>query len=139
MVLITLEKEIEPKYGNRKKFLLKHNIHKQQNNKYHNILYNIVLYLDEMSEGYDNSIQKLVRDYLDMLYSYYWRFNRTPAITQLSPSVNNKIKFQEWIYKFEAENGESYWFTKDEGDFSIKEFIDDFNVEAEIIEVGNGS
>lgn len=135
MVLNILESDIEPEYGSRRKYLLKHGIHKQPNNSYHKTLYRIVLFLEESRGNYDNSMESMIRDYLDMLYSYYWRFNRTPSVNQLSPATNNQIKFQEWIHTYEAENEEDYWRLDQEGDFTPIEFKQDFNLDIEMVEV----
>ncbi len=134
-LLVILEEDIEPKFGNRKKYLLKHDIHKQAKNKYHKILYNIILFLEKERGNHSNSMNSMIRDYLTMLYSYYWRFKRTPSVNQLSPSSNNQIKFQEWIYEFEREEGEPYWIMEDDTDTGPVEFENDFNVDSGIVEV----
>ncbi len=134
-LLVILEKDIEPKFGNRKKFLLKHEIHKQRSNKYHKILYKIIIFLEEARGDYNNSMDSMIRDYLTAIYSYYWRFKRTPAVNQLSPSSGNQIKFQEWIYNFEREEDAQYWNMEDDIYTGPVAFENDFNIDADIVEV----
>lgn len=134
-LLVILERDIEPKFGNRRKFLLKHDIHKQPNNKYHKILYNIILFLEKERGDHSNSMESMVRDYLTAIYKYYWRFKRTPAVNQLSPSTNNQIKFQEWVYEFERGEEEPYWTMEEDIYTGPVAFEDDFNIDADIAEV----
>jgi len=136
-LIIILEKDIEPKFGNKRKYLYKHLIHEDIQNKYHKILFKIVRFLEELksSGGYKNPMESIIRDYLTSLYSYYWRFGRTPTIFQLSPSKGNQIKFQEWIIEFEVNEQEPYWFNRLSIDCSPVDFVQDFNIDTTIAEV----
>jgi len=129
-----LENDIEPKYGNRRKFMLKNKIYKQTKNKYHIILYRIIQYLDEERGVRRNKLSDLMRDYLDSVYKYYWQWKRTPTVTQMSPSSNNQIRFTEYIYDFERDKGESYWTVEKPEEYEVFEF-EKFNVDADIVEV----
>ncbi len=43
------------------------------------------------------------------MYDYYSRFRRKPYLNQLSPTVDNVVRFEEWIEKWELESADSYW------------------------------
>jgi len=133
LVVTIIEKRIEPKIECKKKHLSKYYIHKNPKNKYYDTLYKIILYIEEILNDYRNTFSCVLEDYLTCVYSYYSRFNRTPAVYQLSPSIGNKIKFDEWIINFERDRDEKYWITEDS---DYKEFdFENPEVEADILEV----
>ena len=110
-VINILENKVAPQFSARKKYLLKHGIHKQIKNKYHKIFVRIIDYLDDLrlEHSCKNSLESLIEDYLMSVYEYYWDFKRIPALTQISPAANNQIRFGEWIDDFIREHGEEYW------------------------------
>lgn len=103
-----LEDEVGPKF-NSKKYLSKLYIHKQVNNKYHKMFVRVVEYLEELRGDYKNPIELVIEDYFSSIYERHSHYGKVPNLMHLSPSTNNRIKFEEMIHDFPRENGEEYW------------------------------
>jgi len=104
-----LDQEIMPKFKYKKYPITRYGIHRKKHNKYYKMFIRIIDYLCDLRDDYSNDIEILVEDYLTSVCEYYKKFNRQPNLNNFSPSVNNKIHFDEWIIKFEKENCEEYW------------------------------
>jgi hypothetical protein len=74
-------------------------------------LYKIVMVLENLLTEHCVSmpLEVLARDYFKSIYDYYDRFHRKPYLNQLSPTVDNQIRFDEWIEKWEARSTDDYW------------------------------
>ena len=103
-----LEKKVGPRFNSRK-HLSKLYIHKQVENKYHKMFMRVVEYLEELRSDHKNPIEMVIEDYFVSIYERYNHYGRIPNLMQLSPSTNNKIKFEEWIHDSQREDGEEYW------------------------------
>jgi len=99
---------VDAEHG-RTRHLKRLSIHKQVNNKYHKMFIKLIDYLEELRGNYKNPIDELLKDYFTTIYDEYSFRKRIPTLINFSPSANNKIKFEEYIYKFSAEYHEEYW------------------------------
>jgi len=108
LAIKVLETKVERKFKSRK-FLSKHKIHKNPGNKYFNIFLDIVEYLEEVRGDSKNHMSSLLKDYFMSVYQYYSRFGRIPAVNQLSASMSNRIRFEEWIRNIEFMYDEGYF------------------------------
>ena len=104
---------IEPKFsmltGRKAKDCTNKNVYE----KYFDVFDRIAKYLLEIRGNYKNSIESLAHDYLSSIYERYGYYNKTPFLTQLIPSNNNQIKFEQWIHFYEEEHDGCYWVEKD--------------------------
>jgi len=107
-----LDRKVGPSF-NSKKHLYKLKIHKNPKSRYFLLFLNITEYLEEFRDRNKNKISSMLKDYYFCVYNYYARFGRIPVINQLSPSVSNKIRFEEWTSEFEREYGEEYLISED--------------------------
>ena len=106
-----LEDEIDPMF-HRSRRLKRLSIHKQKNNKYFKMIIKTVGYLEELRGDYRNPIEDLLRDYYMVVFNRFKDFGRVPTLSNLSPSANNKIAFEESVYEFTAENLDEYWISE---------------------------
>jgi len=51
----------------------------------------------------------ILKDYLSCVYRYYDSFGRKPYFTQLSPSLDNMTRFEDWLFSYKEDNDTSYW------------------------------
>lgn len=100
--------EIVDRENGRDRFLEKLHIHKQVNNKYHKMFVRIIDYLEELRGNNKNPLESMLKDYFNCIYKAY-SWSRAPSLIQFSPSPNNKINFEEFIYNFTEKNQEEYW------------------------------
>lgn len=94
--------------------LKKYNIPNNPQDKYYKIFLKIVDYLLERKGGHKNPIDQMLRDYYESVFEYYASFDRKPYLSQLSPSIANQIRFDEFIEKSEKE-------------FKVKYFVDELH------------
>lgn len=125
---ITVLEKVQVEFGIGSKFLLKNGIHKSDN-KYFRVFINAVNYLEELRGANYNPLRNMLEDYFTCICEYFEKFNRQPTTFNYSPSPGNRVKFLEWIEKFEYENQENYWIQQE-----IKSELEFTEVELEIIE-----
>ena len=82
-------------------------------NKYKHVFEKIAKYLVEIRGEYKNSLESLAYDYMTSIYKRYAYYKKTPFLTQLAPSQNNQIKFEEWIHRCEEDKECPYWVEED--------------------------
>lgn len=83
-------------------------IHKQAKNKYHRMFVKVIDYLEGLRGDNKNSIEDMLNDYFTCIYKAY-SWTRAPSLIQFSPSPNNMVNFEEFIYEFTEKNQEEYW------------------------------
>lgn len=135
IIVDILEDEIMPKY-HKKIYLARMEIHKQPRNKYYTIFTKIIEYIDSMIGSHKNPFKAVVRDYLTSIFEHYKYFGRTPYLTQVSPSINNMVNFEEWIRRTENEYGENYWIKENSTLEIIEVPLEPIDFEVNIIEHG---
>jgi len=121
MAVKIIENDIDPMY-HRKRHLEKIYIHKQPNNKYFKLFMKIAQYLEELKGNYKNPMDELFRDYFFCICRSY---RKAPELMRFSPTPTNRIKFDEFIYRYTIESGEEYWLTEDPVRHEIVEFETD--------------
>jgi hypothetical protein len=104
--------EVETKFFGKSRSFIKYRIDKAaRNNKYFNYFIGISQYLESIRELNKSNLPMdvVIKDYIISIYEYYIRFNRLPFFNQIAINVTNKIRFDEWIRRWENQNGEKYW------------------------------
>ena len=105
-----LTNSVEPKFTNRPRKLTKYGIEKDPNNRYFKILLKVVEYLEETRGDNQNPIEYLLEDYFTIIYKRYDRMiGKTPFLNQLSPSITNKMEFDDFIASWEDKQNEDYF------------------------------
>lgn len=107
LVLSILNEEIEPEFDGRVRKYNYWNIGEKGRAVVNKIIDSLLELMYE--NGADIPIQIILTDYLWCVYSYYERINRKPYFTQLSPSVDNLTRFEDWIYKYHEDHDSTYW------------------------------
>ena len=92
----------------RSRHLERLHIHKQINNKYHKMFIKIIDYLEELRGNNKNPIGDMLKDYFTCIYKVY-SWNKSPQLLNFSPSPNNQLHLEEFIYEFTEQNQEEYW------------------------------
>ena len=104
---ISLLEEIDRKNG-RNRRLERLYIHKQIKNKYHVMFVKVIDYLEDLRGDNKNTLDDMLKDYFKCIYKAY-SWTRAPSLINFSPSPNNRINFEEFLYKFTEQNQEEYW------------------------------
>jgi hypothetical protein len=133
--ILVLQEEIFPVFDSKKK-ITQHRIHKDPKNKYFKMFLDIFEYLEELRKDRTNPLKIMLSDYFKSIYIRHKYFNRKPYLNQLAASPNNRIKFEEWIERYEDETGEEYFTDASPETMEIFEFENEFDdIDVEITEV----
>lgn len=110
--IVRIITDVERKYFNKSRPFSAYRIETASpGNKYYDAFIGISNYLEEIREVYKSNLPMdvIIKDYLQSIYQYYKRYDRVPYVNQLSISISNKIRFDEWILDWEKQCGEKYW------------------------------
>ena len=109
--VINILNKVENKFNsNKPRDFSKYGIIEKSSSKYFIIMKEIFNFAVDIKTGYNNPVEKIIEDYLISVFKYYAAFKRLPYLNQIAPSVDNKIRFQEFIDEFEENNESKYWF-----------------------------
>ena len=113
MLVRILNDEVEPSFAalGKPRQYIKYNIPSAPGGRAFGILSKIVVMLRDRMEEHAVSmpLEILARDYFTTVYQYYEGFNRKPFLNQLTPSVDNIIRWEDWIAEWEKDKLEDYW------------------------------
>ena len=112
--LITILEDVEGEFSDRPRNYSKFNLDKNKNSKGYQAMIAVIDYLYELRGSYGNAVEFLAKDYFLSVYKYYDRFKRVPYLNQLRPSVDNRIRHEEYIAELEQEMQTDYWLDNDQ-------------------------
>ena len=67
-------------------------------------------YLEQLRGNFGNPMEHMAEDYFMCIYDMYAKMRKLPYYTQLSPSTNNQLKFEDWITALERDIAPDKYF-----------------------------